>query len=169
MKRHISLLSTIFLLLLPELALAQATETTKEETAIRQVIQYYLDGRKNNNAESLKKAIHPKAKIFSLPVVHRTGKGDLSEISGELYVKYRSAERPKWPRPFVQKIVSIDVTGNTAAVKIELFWPDAWWGEGKISLREPAPGVTDTEYLSLMKFDEGWKIVGQVSTTREGK
>jgi hypothetical protein len=160
----------MFLLLSPALALAQATDTTKEEAVIRQVIQYYLDGKKNNDAESLKKALHPKAKIFSLPIVHRTGKGNLREISGQLYVNYRRADHRQRLRPFVQKILSIDVTDNTtAAAKIELFWPDAWSGEGKISLRGPAPGVTDTEYLFLMKFGESWKIISQVSSTREGR
>ena len=49
----------------------------------------------------------------------------------------------KWEHNFA----SVDVTGGSAAVKIELF------NKGK---------HVYTDYLSLLKFDSGWKIVAKV-------
>ena len=52
-------------------------------------------------------------------------------------------EKNVWKHNFA----SIDVTGGSAAVKIELF------NEGK---------HVYTDYLSLLKFESGWKIVAKV-------
>lgn len=48
--------------------------------------------------------------------------------------------------PTVGKFISVDVTGNAAVVKLELFK-----GEKK----------TFTDYIVLYKFTEGWKIVSK--------
>ncbi|MEQ9266251.1 MAG: nuclear transport factor 2 family protein, partial [Balneolaceae bacterium] len=53
------------------------------------------------------------------------------------------ASKNKWEYQFT----SVDVTGNSAAVKLELY------NEGK---------HVYTDYLSLLRFDDEWKIVAKV-------
>lgn len=62
-------------------------------------------------------------------------------------IEKQRKENPGPPRNLTTaKFLNIDVVGNAATVKLELH------REGKLIF---------TDYLSLYKFDEGWKIVGK--------
>lgn len=63
----------------------------------------------------------------------------------------------------ITRIIAADVTGETASVKVEFEYPDAIQG-GATSheTHQKTPGVKQTEYLSLIKFKDGWQIVGKV-------
>ena len=66
----------------------------------------------------------------------------------ELRVEKRKAENPDGPKAkYIPKFPMIDITGKAAIVKIELRI------EGKHKY---------TDYLSLYKFNEGWKIVNKI-------
>lgn len=107
----------------------------------------YVHGAFNElNPEAMTQGFHPDFAIFS-------AKGeDLSKypiadwVDG---VRKRKADpefdaaKNVWEHRFVQ----VDVTGNAAAVKIELS------KDGELVY---------TDYLSLLRFDSGWRIVGKV-------
>jgi hypothetical protein len=169
MKRTIMVLGVTLLLSVGAFVTAQ-TKKSADEAAIRQVVQLYFDGWHNNDAESIMKAFHSKARVFSYSTQNCPGNTDLSSVTGEEFSEnFKHIGRRSEPKPFTPKVVSVDIPGDMAVVKAELYWPDAWWGCGKISPLNPPPGVTDTNYLTLVRFVAGWKIVGLVSSTREGK
>ena len=169
MKRMNLLVVPVFLLVMPTLAVAQENKRA-DEAAIRQTVRYYIDGWQNNDADSIRKAFHPKARLFSQSNQRCPGKVELSATTGEQFSAniQRLGHRPE-PKPFTSQILSLDITGDTAVVKAEEYWADSWWACGNISLLNPPPGVTTTDYLSLVRFAAGWKIVGKVSSTREGR
>lgn len=120
-----------------------ATEDVKEL-----VLKAYVNGAFNElDVDAMRKGFHEDFAIYS--------------ANGEAISKYpikvwadgvekRRAknynakdDKNKWDHKFV----SVDVTGNAAQVKIELF------NQNK---------HVYTDYLSLLKFESGWRIVGKV-------
>ena len=107
----------------------------------------YVHGAFNElDPQALERGFHPDFAIFS--------------ADGEAIKKYpiaqwvkRTAERKasadfdpaanSWQHEFV----SVDITGHSASVKIELS------KDGKLVY---------TDYLSLLKFDSGWRVVAKV-------
>ncbi len=80
------LLIVMLTLVLPVLANAQSGA---DESTIRHVVQYYFDGWKNNDVESMKKAFHPKAKWF-----FQSDKYDLREVPiSQVYANTRETAR----------------------------------------------------------------------------
>jgi hypothetical protein len=145
-----TLLLTCCLLFLLRFVSAQEAKIT-EDAAIRQTVQFYYDGWKNHDVAVLRKAVHPKAKWLA-----RTEKNHLIELpsaTGIMTVRKHNSR----PEPFNMnmRIVSVDVAGKAAIVKAEFVFP-----EGIIDV--PPPGVCQTEYLSLIKFDYGWRIISKV-------
>jgi hypothetical protein len=148
-KVKFSLMAAI-LLCLPILSFAQEAKSN-DESAIKQTLRYYYDGLKNHDISTLKRAFHPKAKWLA-----RTKENNLVEFPiTRYYANIRRNMRGEPPTNVNMQIVSIDVTGKAAIVKAELLYP-----EGIIDV--PPPGVIQTEYLSLIKFSEGWRIVNKV-------
>ncbi|HEX8772933.1 MAG TPA: nuclear transport factor 2 family protein [Pyrinomonadaceae bacterium] len=140
MSRIHLLLMTSLLLITP--ALAQESAKVSDEAAIRGVIQYYFDGISKDDVESMKKAFHPKAKYFVIRY------GGLEEVSQErVYLNMKdNARRQAGKDTAPKRIVSIDLTGDAAIAKVEMDYSNGRF----------------TEYLSLVKFDDGWKIVSKV-------
>ncbi len=158
MKIQTFLLIVMLTLVLPVLANAQSGA---DESTIRHVVQYYFDGWKNNDVESMKKAFHPKAKWF-----FQSDKYDLREVPiSQVYANTRETARQKSSesKPVVGRIVSIDITGEAATVKVEIDYPTAYVGVN-VDLRTAPRGARQTEYLSLIKFPEGWRIIGKVGS-----
>ena len=153
------LLAAMLLISLPLLVLAQGPDRARDEAAIRQIVQYYFDAMKNNDAESLKKAFHPKAKWLNAG-----DKGNLWEISQErVAANLQSNARRRMPTlNATMKIVAIDITGGAASAKIET--EILTTGPPEILPKLAYKGGRITEYLSLIKFDNGWKIVTRISS-----
>ena len=153
------LLAATLLISLPLLALAQEPDKAKDESAIRQIVQYYVDAIKNDDAESLKKAFHPKAKWLNAG-----DKGYLWEISQErVAANLRSNVQRHVPQPNATvKIVVIDIAGGVASAKIETEYLTN--APPEIMPKLAYKGAKVTEYLSLIKFDDGWKIVTRISS-----
>ncbi|MEN8245562.1 MAG: nuclear transport factor 2 family protein [Thermodesulfobacteriota bacterium] len=109
---------------------------------IQQTIQYYFDGLYHSDAKKIKKAFHPSSQVSGF------FDGNLSIMSLEQFIDFVKAT----PAPaengeaYDMKIVSIDITGNEAVVKVEDLY---------LSLRF-------TDYLSLLKIDNNWLIVNKV-------
>jgi len=153
------LLAATLLISLTLLVLAQEPARARDEAAIKQIVQYYFDAMKNDDAESLKKAFHPKAKWLNAG-----DKGYLWEISQERIAdNLRSNAQRHVPKPNATvKIVVIDITGGVASAKIETEYLTN--APLEIMPKLAYKGAKVTEYLSLIKFDDGWKIVSRISS-----
>lgn len=147
------LLSVAALLLLPAAVLAQETGNADDVAAIRQVVKYYFDGWKNDDLESMKKAFHPKAKLFAISADHDLKETSQKQVHAALQENIRRGV-PKVDASL--KIISVDSAGVAASVKIE------------IEYRGELQSATSTEFLSLIKFPkDGWKLVSRVSAVEQ--
>lgn len=127
------------------LAAAQAASDADEIKAL--VEACYVHGAFNElDADAMKRGFHPDFAIFS-PKGEEIGKYPIAEWVESTAKRKASADfdpaKNKWDHHFAL----VDVTGNAAAVKIELS------RDGKLVY---------TDYLSLLKFDSGWRIVAKV-------
>jgi hypothetical protein len=124
-------------------ALAQSSD----ESAIKQVINSaYVEGIQNNGSiDGIRKGFHPTFTMLRLV------DNDVKPYPIEEWItaieKRRAEAKPdaKTIRTDA-KILNVDVTGNAAVVKLELY------REGK---------HTFTDYIVLYKFTEGWRIVSK--------
>ena len=121
-------------------ASAGAQQTASEETLVRQTVEAYLHGLKFNDVESLKKAFYPEAKLF---FVKRDG--TLGQLTQEQWYKGFEGSAGKEEEGTL-KIVALDITGNAASVKV----------------REEYPKSVYTDYISLLKLGDAWKIVNKI-------
>jgi hypothetical protein len=125
------------------IALAQ----TSDEVAIKQVVtSAYVEGIQNNGStDEIRKGFHPSFAMLRLT------ENEIKPYPIEEWIaaiEKRKAEA-KPDSKIVRtdaKFLSVDVTGNAAVVKLELY------KEGK---------RTFTDYLVLYKFSEGWRIVSK--------
>ena len=121
-------------------ALAQS-----DEDAIKALIQSaYVDGLQNLvDLKKTKAGFHPDFVLLGL----RDGKLTRLPIAEWIAsAEKRKADGVKPPLT-VCKFVTIDMTGSAASVKLELHQNDK---------------RIFTDYLSLYKFPDGWKIVGKI-------
>lgn len=130
---------------------AQNTDDlNKEQEAIKNHIQTaYVEGLQNEgNFDKIDKGFHPSFNLLSID------QGDIIKIlpiySWKEKVKQDKASG-KLPRTGDNKVsirfLSVDVTGTAAVAKFEFY-------VGK--------KLTFIDYLSLLKFESGWKIVSKV-------
>jgi hypothetical protein len=135
-------LAAIMLLSLP---LAVQAEEPPDEAAIRQLVQQaYVDGLLNlGDLEKTRSGFHPDFVLLGL----RNGQLTRFPIADWIAsAEKQKAAGQKPPSTIIQKI-SVDITGTAAAVKLELV---------------RAGKLVYTDYLSLYKFNDGWKIVGKI-------
>lgn len=127
-----------------------ANDTEKEKENIQQVIQTaYVDGLQNLSSSigEIEAGFHPGFNLLGVRNDQLTKYPIYSWVSS---VKERKKKHPEG-RPEEEKITcqykSIDVTGNAAMAKIELYQKDK---------------KLFTDYLQLYKFDQGWRIVSKI-------
>lgn len=139
---------TLSLLTLLILASFNFVHAQNDETTIKAVIQSaYIDGIHNlKNTEQIEKGFHPG---FELLIKNKDGQLVKYPIYSWIEsTKKRLAENPEGPKTKTTvEFVDIDITGETAMAKIDLF-------------REEQRIFTD--YLFMYKFPEGWRIVSKV-------
>ena len=130
------------LLAAPAAALAQAGP---DEGAIKALVQTaYVDGLQNlGDLDKTRAGFHPDFVLLGLR------DGTLTRLPIAEWIA--SAEKRKAdgvkPPLTVCKFLAVDVTGSAASVKLELHQL-----EKRIF----------TDYLSLYKFADGWKVVGKI-------
>ena len=124
-------------------------EKTSEEEAVKKLVyESYINGAFNKlDAEAMSNGFHKDFSIYS--------------AKGEEISKYKIADwvdgvkkrksnnyNPKDPKNvWEHTFASVDVTGGAAQVKVEL---------------RNQGDLVYTDYLSLLKFESGWKIVAKV-------
>jgi len=121
-----------------------------EEGAIKAVIlESYQDGLCNNgDVEAVKRGFHPEFrllgvredKMWVLPLAEWIKRTEEKKAAGQF---------PP-PEPVTMKFPFIDICGEAAIAKVQFQVGDK---------------LTYTDYLSLYKFSEGWKIVNKIYTT----
>jgi hypothetical protein len=116
-----------------------------DSEAIRSVVtSAYIEGTQNQGSiDAIRKGFHPSFTMVRLM------ENDVKPLSLDDWIKaieQRRKEASSKPVRTEGKILSIDVIGNAATVKLELH------REGKLIF---------TDYLSLYKFNEGWRIVSK--------
>ncbi|MEQ6166749.1 nuclear transport factor 2 family protein [Ekhidna sp. MALMAid0563] len=124
------------------------SNTENEEAVKKVVLESYINGAFNQlDAESMENGFHKDFAIYSAKGEEISKYPIADWVAG---VKKRKAgdynpndEKNIWKHTFA----SVDVTGGAAQVKVEL--------------RNQGNHVY-TDYLSLLKFDSGWKIVAKV-------
>ena len=119
---------------------AAAPAQTDEAAAVRQTVEKYLHGLKFNDVASLKAAFDPDAKLFWV-----RKDGTMGQLSQEEWYKGFAATAGKEEQGALG-IVSIDVSGNAAAAKV----------------REEYASTVYTDYVTLLKLPNGWRIVNKV-------
>ena len=116
-------------------------DAPSELNAIGRTIQDYFDGMHLGDTTRLRRAFHPDAYLFGYY------QGSFSRFSLEDWM----TEVESTPKPaesgeaFDMRIVSTDVTGRVAMVKVAVLYE----------------GLRFTDYLTLMKFDDDWKIINK--------
>jgi len=140
---------TSLLLTLVLLAFTLQANAANEEEQIKKVIQTaYVDGLQNlGSIEEIEAGFHPG---FNLLGVRDNLLTKFPIYSWVSRVKKQKKDNPEG-RPEDRKITcryqSIDVTGQAAMAKIELYRQDQ---------------KLFTDYLQLYKFKEGWRIVSKI-------
>lgn len=118
------------------------------EKAIKDLIlKSYVHGAFNElNAEAMREGFHPDFAIFSAKG-EAINRYPIATWADGVEKRKNDPEFDPEKNVWKHKFASVDVTGGSAAVKIKLY------NEGKHVF---------TDYLSLLKFDSGWKIVAKV-------
>ena len=144
MKKKLTLLMTFLLItgFFTGILLADNQDDVK-----RVIEKSYFNGAFNAlDTESMRKGFHPDFAIFSADGTK------ISRYPIDTWIKgiEKRKTNPNFNKSQVKmdcKIVSLDVTGGCAAAKVEIA------KDGKMIY---------TDYLSLLKFTDGWKIVAKV-------
>lgn len=109
-----------------------------ERTEIEAVVTDYLEGMIWNDPERLRRAMHP----LCMQAGHY--KGQFEFYDRDAFIEALESEKTEEPgTPYNAAIVSIDMTGDVAVVKV---------------INE-CLGTSFTDYLTLIKVEERWRIV----------
>lgn len=117
-----------------------------EEEAIIKVVQgAYIDAMQNlGDLELARQGFHPEFEML----LFRNGQMSKLHISEWMErVEQRKANPPATPPNITGKFINVEITGTVAVVKLELYRNN---------------NIIFTDYLSLYKFDDGWKMVSKV-------
>ena len=150
MKRKILFNLTLVLLVasLSAFTFHEVKEFEAEKEVKELILKSYINGAFNDlNPEAMRKGFHPDFAIFSADG-ENISKYPISEWANGVEKRKNKEDfdpaKNKWEHNFA----AVDVTGGSASAKIELS------RNGKLVY---------TDYLSLLKFEEGgWRIVAKV-------
>jgi hypothetical protein len=126
---------------------AGETDIEKDKVAIRETIETaYVKGiHIESDVELIKTGFHPAFTMFIYE------EGNIRKLTIDEWMKsierrkQTGMERPKYE--ITSEIPMVDVTGQAAVARIELY------KDGKHIY---------SDYMSLYKFDDGWKIIGKI-------
>jgi hypothetical protein len=135
------------LMLASAAGLAAASLNDSDERAIRRHIErYYFEGVRRSDTAAAHRAFHPVLTMYSV----RDGTLAQRSLDEWLTAIAERAPHPSKPDEAARRIVSVDVTGTAAMAKLELAYPEA----------------TVTDYMSLLKLNGEWIIVGKIFDRR---
>ena len=111
-----------------------------EEEAIRTAVGHYLQGHATGDGAHHEKVFHPESKLFWVR------DGALNQRTSAAYIAGAPGHPADDEADRKRHIAMIDVTGNTAVVKVILDYPSA----------------LITDYFSMLKVDGDWKIINKI-------
>ena len=143
---RIKILQSSIILVLLTMIGAGAAENDEKQAVVKVVEEAYVQGvHANPSGEAMRKGFHADFIMF----VYDAGK--INKVTRDEWVGRidgAKAQNTKSPRPQVKAdFPLVEITGNAAVVKVELY------RDGKHIF---------SDYLSLYKFDDGWKIVNKI-------
>lgn len=136
--RNLLTLSLVLLFVMP--LMAEGPSAGAEDAAVRAAIEHYFQGHATGDGAHFRKVFHPESKL----VFVREGK--YAQRTSEEYISGSSGKPAADEAQRKRAIDWIDVTGDTAVVKLTLTYP----------------AVTFTDYMALLKIDGEWKIVNKM-------
>ncbi len=116
-----------------------------EEAAARVPLENYLKGHATGQGEYMRKAFHPDARLQW----YRDGKYQTRSI--DEYIAGFKGEAPPDEAQRKRRIESLDIKGNAGFAKIVLDYPN----------------IKFTDYMSLLKIGDEWKIVNKIFTAEQ--
>ena len=137
---------TLAAVLSPTLALGGEAPAADQAAVREVVVRAYVEGiHKESDPEKIRSGFHSDFTMFV-----NADEGIIKVTRDEWIARIEEGKRknPDRPRPEVRhEFSSVDVTGGAAVARIEIF------RDGK---------HTFTDYLSLYRFDDGWRIIGKI-------
>ena len=122
---------------------AQFAQQADDEAAIKELlVESYVYGIYVNRDEAaVRRGFHPDF------VLHVLDDGHLIQAPLDMWLARLQLDGTKNATPFAHKFTSIDVTGNSAVVTMEIF--------------EDSRHIY-TDYFGLYRFADGWMIVNKI-------
>jgi hypothetical protein len=117
-----------------------AAQQNAEEAGVRAALNHYIQGHATGDGSHARIAFHPSANLYFI----RDGK--YAERTSADYAAGFSGRPAADEAQRKRRIESVDISGTAAQAKIVLEYP----------------GVTFTDYMTLLKIDGEWKIVAKV-------
>jgi len=118
---------------------------SQEKTLIEKTIHTYFDGWQTGDTTKLGKAIHTSCKLKSI------ADNQIKVTDRKTYLSWFE------PHPKLENttanIITLDITGNTAAVKCQI----------------KTPKVIFTDYFNLLKIKDQWYIVDKIFSRADVK
>ncbi|OZA06976.1 MAG: lumazine-binding protein [Methylophilaceae bacterium 17-44-8] len=107
--------------------------------AITELIQHYIDGARSGKGSDMKPAFHEDATIY--------GYVGSDLFAGPIQGLYDWNDANGPAKEIVSKIVSIDIVGTAASVRLE---SDNWTGH------------RFTDFFNVLKVDGQWKVMNKI-------
>lgn len=118
----------------------QSAPAQADAAAARVPLENYIQGHATGNGDFMRKAFHTDAKVVSF----RDGK--MASMTAEEFAARFTGKPAADEAQRKRRIESVEITGNAGVAKIVLDYPT----------------VTFTDYMSLLKIGDEWKIVNKV-------
>ncbi|HKS11019.1 MAG TPA: nuclear transport factor 2 family protein [Pyrinomonadaceae bacterium] len=140
MKKLVVLFAVVFGVGLLSIPIYSASVEASEAAAARVPLENYIQGHATGNPDFIRKAFHTEAKVMAF----RDGK--LTNLTAEEFATRFNGKPAADEAQRKRRIESVELTGNAGVAKIVLEYPT----------------VTFTDYMSLLKVGDEWKIVNKV-------
>lgn len=140
----------ILTLMLMSALTLNAQNVEQEKKAIKRVIQTaYVEGLQNEgDADKIDSGIHPDFDLLGIDKGNDMWKYSITKWKASAVQKRKDGKFPlKGDKKGNIKFKHVDVTGTAAMAKIEFYIGNK---------------LTYVDYISLYKFDDGWKMVNKI-------
>lgn len=132
-------------------AVNQESDSQEKESIGKVIREALVDGYLNEyDLQKMQEGIHPELSIVELHnnELSRRGYPELVE-----YVRRVKPDRPEGRRVRVNiKILNVDIVGDIGCAKVEFYVGSELHG---------------TDFITLMRFADGWKLIGSVAYEHE--
>lgn len=139
--------SLVFLMaVLFSLASPAQEQTADKEQILKVIDKAYVQGLQNaKDIENIKKGFHPGFNLLGVDQNNHLSKLPIYTWYDMVEGRLAAGQLPEVET--TAKYPLVDITGKAAVVKVELYREDR---------------MIFTDYLSLYKFEEGWRIVSKI-------